>query len=706
MPKELDIKIKDLVISSTKAFVSSFIYEPKLPREKKYGKILAVADVGIDREKASKIFEIITSYLRQEYYKGSPKNALQNFETSLNKINETLASLAQKGEIDWIGKINVSLLCIKEKSISLSCSGKARVYLFREKDLTDISEGVASKSPSPLKTFTNIVSGSLAPQDKLIISTLPLLEVIPKEKIKKTLELPPDLVCSTFKQELPDTNLATLVVEIKKVEEPDKLKSITGIRYPSLEIEEKEPPEEAKAKVPLRETKEKFAKAGETTSRFVRGRVIPQASQIFRKVSGVIEKGKPKETLRRPRASTALFSIKWEEFKKFLKDIPKSFMRLPRTSQIFFIAALILLVLFFGGISALSCKRKETQKLAQYEDLLSQARDKEKAASDALIYKDEKKAKTLLVEAKSLVDEILKEEKRASKKQRQEAEDLLSKIQGQLDKTEHIVKITDPQVLANFEEVEPAWDLQKLVGIKDKVYSFDSSTNTILRLDEENKQLVTLPVSSQDIGHLLLVSSIKDKNKIVFYTDTPAIAELDIEENKLEKIEIEFSHEDQNIRDLTTYLDKVYLLDIAHNQIYKHSRTISGYSRGATWLNKEINLENAQSLAIDGDIWILTSDGTVLKFLTGDLQEFNLETLTKPSDNPTRIITSLDLEYLYIVDPKNKRVVVFDKKGKTKNQYLSDSFDDLKDVYINEAENKMYLLNGKKIYGIELETND
>lgn len=701
MPKKLDTEIKDLTIPSDKTFLKSYIYEPKTHKEKKYGKVLAVFEIGTEQNKAQELFETITSLLRKEYYK-EQKNIGANFEIALNKINEALANLAQKGEVDWIGKLNVSLVGIKERSIILSCSGRAKIILLRGKDLIDISEGVASKSPSPVKIFTNIVSGDIQPQDKLILCSLPLFEVIPQEKLKKVQEISCDMAYSYLREELSNINSAALIVEIKKAEIPreaeglKKVKPTLGIRYPSLEIEEKG--DEEKAPLEPQRQKEKLTELAGTTGKFIRGG-IAGASQVFRKVSGVIEKGKPSGGITK---SQTVFCIKWEEFKKFFKDIPRNFRRLPKTSRIFFVAALMLLVLFCGSIAALSCKRKEGAKLVQYEDLLSSARDKEKAAQDALIYKDEEKAKTLLVEAKSLVDEILNEE-RVSKKQRQEAESLLSTIQTNIDKTEHIIKIAEPQVLANFEEMEPALDLQRLVGIKDKVYSFNPDTNAILGLDEENRQLVTLPVPSFDIGHLLLAASIKDKDKIVFYTDTSHVAELDIEENKLEKIEIEFAHHDQNIKDIAIYLDKVYLLDIAHNQIYKHSRTISGYSRGQAWLNKEINLENAQSLAIDGHIWVLTSDGTILKFLTGELQEFTLEQLTTPLDCPTKIIISLDLENLYIVDSKNKRIVAFDKEGELINQYVSDSFNDLKDIYINEKEDKMYLLCGKKIYGIGLE---
>lgn len=693
MAEKLDIQIKDLTTPSSKYYFKSFIFEPK-PNE---GKLIGVFGIEIeDKKKASKIFEEIVFSLKKIH---QGLSLVSSFEDTLNTINEALAGLAQKGEIDWIGKLNSCLLAVNGKIISVSCTGKAKALLFRKSDLIDISEGVASKSPSPLKTFTNVISGSLENQDKLILSTSSPFEFVPLETTKKIfLDLPLDLACSKLKNILGDVSLSLVVLMAKKVEEIKEIKRPEMVRYPSLEIEDIKP---GLATKPSLITKEKLAGFRHTADKFIKGGTSG-ASLVFKKASGIIEKGKPSWY----HAKTGgFFIIKWEELKKFFKDFFKNFHKLPRTSKTLFLAALVILVIFCASIFGLSCKRKETARLSQYENLLVQAKDKEKAASDALIYKDEDKAKALLIEAKDLVDKILKE--KVSQEQKKEAEDLLSKIQSNLDKAENIVRITEPQVLANFEENQTL-NLQRLIGSttggKEKVYSFDSSTNTIVSLDEEAKQLITLPIPSVDTGHLNLAVSLPDKNKIVFYTDTPAMAELNLDQNKLSKVETDFAVKDQNIKDISTYMDKIYLLDAAHNQIYKHSRTISGYSKGQAWLNKEINLENAQSLAIDGNIWVLTSDGTVLKFLAGDLQEeFSLKQLAKPLDNPTQIKTSLDIENLYIVDPKNKRVVVFDKKGILVNQYVSDSFSDLKDIYVNEKEGKMYLLSGKKILEINLE---
>ena len=71
--------------------------------------------------------------------------------------------------------------------------------------------------------------------------------------------------------------------------------------------------------------------------------------------------------------------------------------------------------------------------------------------------------------------------------------------------------------------------------------------------------------------------------------------------------------------------------------------------------------------------------------------------------SPTKIKTTLESKYLYVLDPPSRRLIVLDKEGRLINQYTSDQFGDLKDFAVAEAEKKMYLLNGSSVFGIPAE---
>ncbi len=75
--------------------------------------------------------------------------------------------------------------------------------------------------------------------------------------------------------------------------------------------------------------------------------------------------------------------------------------------------------------------------------------------------------------------------------------------------------------------------------------------------------------------------------------------------------------------------------------------------------------------------------------------------------SPTTIYTNEKLDYIYVLDSKESRVLVFLKDVKTGNaiytsQYFFEDTEDLRDIYVDADSNKMYLLTSTKILELEL----
>ena len=110
------------------------------------------------------------------------------------------------------------------------------------------------------------------------------------------------------------------------------------------------------------------------------------------------------------------------------------------------------------------------------------------------------------------------------------------------------------------------------------------------------------------------------------------------------------------------YNRKLYLVDTAHQQIYKHSLTQTGYDKGSAWVkDASVNLTNAVSIAVDGDVFVLNKNGEILKLVGGEKQAFAIVGLEPPLKAPTFIWTYNNINNLYILEPDAKRVVVTDK---------------------------------------------
>jgi DNA-binding beta-propeller fold protein YncE len=95
----------------------------------------------------------------------------------------------------------------------------------------------------------------------------------------------------------------------------------------------------------------------------------------------------------------------------------------------------------------------------------------------------------------------------------------------------------------------------------------------------------------------------------------------------------------------------------------------------------------------------------VKRFSGGSLKEEITPPETFPKiKNATKIYTSKDNKYLYLLEPDEKRVIVTDKKGNIVAEYQSEKFENLKDLWASPDDKFIYLLDGRKVFRIETKT--
>ncbi len=160
------------------------------------------------------------------------------------------------------------------------------------------------------------------------------------------------------------------------------------------------------------------------------------------------------------------------------------------------------------------------------------------------------------------------------------------------------------------------------------------------------------------------------------------------------------------IRSLAGYGGNLYLLDAANNQIHKYVPSEKGLSAQSTPYfagDAQPVLNKAVDMAIDGDIWVLNDNGTILRFRGGAPVSFSLGPLATPLKNPVAIFTQPEVDSLYVADAGNQRIVEFDKNGVFVRQFKpyaqkGDVFQDLSDFTVNETKRKLYFISGDAAY--------
>jgi len=154
------------------------------------------------------------------------------------------------------------------------------------------------------------------------------------------------------------------------------------------------------------------------------------------------------------------------------------------------------------------------------------------------------------------------------------------------------------------------------------------------------------------------------------------------------------------------YFGNLYVLDAEQDRILKYTPTGNSYDSSPTdyfQADTRVELGNAVDMAIDGYIYVLLADGSILRFSGGQEEAFSVSGLEDHGlQSPTAIFTTPETEYIYVADTGNERVVQLDKEGAFVRQFRPpresiEAFQNLQDVFVNEGRGQLLALNSDQL---------
>jgi DNA-binding beta-propeller fold protein YncE len=152
-----------------------------------------------------------------------------------------------------------------------------------------------------------------------------------------------------------------------------------------------------------------------------------------------------------------------------------------------------------------------------------------------------------------------------------------------------------------------------------------------------------------------------------------------------------------NFGGLAFYPDtsRVYVIDKNESKVVSLKKTNEKFNDFKISVSDK-KLKSAESIAIDGNIYILTNDN-ILKFTKGIEQKFNLPTLLLPFSGKGKIYTEKNYKNIYVLDIGNNRIIVLNKKAELVGIMSDKSFTNLKDFFVDEKNKTIYLLNDSSL---------
>ncbi len=381
------------------------------------------------------------------------------------------------------------------------------------------------------------------------------------------------------------------------------------------------------------------------------------------------------------RIFAGLFKFLWQQKKYF-----------PKSNRGRLIIAVVLMVVITLGVGFKIIANKNAKKAAEFNQVLQSARDDFNSAK-GLSTLNSTEAKSKLDKAQEKVNLALKLNPKSN-----EAQDLIKQIEQESPHILQQFSVGDFPQFYDMELVKKNFRASQISMSGEKILLLDPVIRTLVTVDLTKKSNEIL-AGSEQLGEATLFSL---NGAFAFvYSKDKGILRIDATNQKSAQVAKKDSDWGE-VHDIYSFAGNIYLLD--SGQIWKYLPTADNYSEKREYFSKntKVDLTAALRMQIESSVYVLKKGGEILRFTRGDKDSFSFEGLPTPVKDPKSFFVSSDTDNLYLLDSGNSRLLILGKTGVYKSQITGEKFASATDLVVDEKGKKVYLLDGSKIYSIDL----
>lgn len=667
--------------------LSLILFEEKLSATHHLYLIAELRDIQKKTElnDLSRISEMIIESFKSQ--KKLPAEAM--FEATLANINNQLAEFAHKGRKSWLGKFSALIALKVDKDFYSANTGYTSAWLKRKNTLNEIL-GPDKAEVHPLKTFLNFSSGRLTDGDNLILSTSSLFNYVSVELFSKTLNSNTlSDSCSKISEILKssaksDEGFAVFMLSLVK-----RTTDISDVTF--------EPKPKTIVKAP--------AKTKAAPIAAIEDELILPVTTVAQGIYAPLPEDLIEERKITPRFSLPSLSLPSMPSRPSLPKMP-DLLKLPKklsaSSEIFynlidklprikflssvsgpakfFLFSFLLFALLFGmNIAAYGVKKAQSEQNEKFTTSAEILVNYLAEAESALLYKNQSQAMKLMSSAETELHKL--EQLNIDKTQ---------PFQAKFDEMNN--KINRVTVLRN---VSPAFEMQYAIN-------YMARAGGGFLIANENPNSLGL-YTNGTLNNIFMLNKVDGDIKGIAHVDGVGnfVASKDkiyrVNETRQEFEQVNYISNGDLLALKFAGSSRLHAINKTTNQIIR--MTVSGNTITATAnvLKTNVNFLNARDLALDGnDIYVLFPD-RVGKFVNGNQIEFTISPISEPPSQLTKMRVG---NQIYLLEPVANRVLIYNKRGELLNQVQFPTLSDLRDIFVDETQRQMLLVNGNRVYTI------
>ncbi len=371
-----------------------------------------------------------------------------------------------------------------------------------------------------------------------------------------------------------------------------------------------------------------------------------------------------------------------------LNKIIGKYNDLPASSRYILLALLAIVFIFDHSLTVAGWQRQREEAVAAYDRTIVSIRQKIDSAEASLIYRDEDRARELLREAETMIAAMpdRKPDQLAVK------ESLAKKVQVKYEIIRREVRLGVPEVVASITTSQETPTLKRLTAAGDAVWAA-SDKGEVFRISL--KDGATVKAGDGPAGVPAVFLSID--NSVLAGNDSGQLVLIRAGGGLTAKT-VDLGDTATTITDGDIYNNRLYLLDPTHNRILRADPTGLGYGRPQFYLKDGTDVSMAVSLSIDGLVYVLLGDGSVVRLMKGTRDPFAVGRVDPAIGSPLRIRSWEGSENVYVLDGSPARLISFDKDtGDLSAQYVSEALAGATDFLVNEKEHVVLVAAGNSL---------
>lgn len=353
--------------------------------------------------------------------------------------------------------------------------------------------------------------------------------------------------------------------------------------------------------------------------------------------------------------------------------------------------ALVLLISLVLSINAAQNRKAE----ASIRERIEQIEELQAKAEGSYVAKDVGAARDQLGQATTQADELADESL---------LEDEISSLRQSLaisyDRINNVINVPN-QPLVDFTEQSEKITLDHLSQSGTTLYAM-GDTGAMHSYAQPTKETKTAQTVPTDAGKVVSTATTSNGD-VLLLSDKPTVLQFDTAAGSVEDVPVATGGSWEKGTAIDTVQQNAFILDPAEGQIWRHTRTLSSFNKGEPYLAEKQDLKDAVDLVTGAQAYVLKSDGTVTQYAGGRPQTFSLKDAPAPQPKvvgANALAQNFSNNNIYVLDPRNRRVVEFTPAGDYNRQFKNDAFTGAEDIVVDDKTATLFILAGNKVYSV------